>query len=122
MWHKTAVQLEATELYPGGWHYAQLWKSGGGPIGYCRDHPPHETEAEARWCYTTYQRDNIVLDGAKYGWTSCEAKDCPNPTQSGATIRHDGYATTALCPEHMNYPDAVTALGLEGPAGDSWGS
>lgn len=104
----------------GGWHYVSLSSRGGYPLGYCADHEPHATEAEARECYAQYQRDHIVLDAWKHNWCGCEVDGCGNPTKSSAKIEGDAYRMAALCPEHMSIEHAVKALGIDGPAGDAW--
>lgn len=120
MRHLTAAQKGEG----GGWHYVSMSRDGGHPLGYCAGHEPHPTEAEARECYAQFQRDNVVLDDGKWSWGSCEhradGERCPNPANRAATIRGDGYAMALLCPEHMTLDHAFEALGITGPAGDSW--
>lgn len=103
-----------------GWQYVIGKHGGGHPIGYCRDHEPHPTEAEARECYGRYLRDSIRLNAGSCSWGGCTAKDCPNPTQAYASWGDDGYGMTPLCPEHMTVEGVIAAEQLEGPAGDSW--
>ena len=43
------------------------------PTGYCREHPGHATETEARECFAQYQRDHLVQRG-ETSWTTCMAK------------------------------------------------
>lgn len=120
MWQKTAVNIGKNRGGADGWHYAQLWKTGGGPIGYCAEHEPHPTEVEARDCYARYQREHVLLD-AHLGWTSCDAEGCTNPANKGARIP-GSYSLAALCDEHLTMDDAYRALHVDGPAADSWGS
>lgn len=102
-----------------GWHYVSLGRTGGYPLGYCADHEPHPTEAEARECYARWQRDHVRL-GSKWSWTSCDMPDCPKPANRGAKIEGDGYHLATLCDEHLTVENAVIAMGLDQPAGDSW--
>lgn len=120
MRHLTAAQREDGT----GWHYVSMNRRGGHPLGYCGEHAPHPTEAEARECYARYQRDNIVLNDGNWSWGNCHARDeagrCKHPANKAATVRHDGYTLALLCPEHMTLEHATVALGLDGPAGDAW--
>lgn len=120
MWTKTAVHLDATPERPEGWHYAQVWSNGGGPIGYCAEHPPHATEEQARLCYSRWLLDNLKPIQLK-DWTGCEADGCDMPTKDGMET---GYMRTVmLCDEHrQSNLHAVALLGLDKPAGDSVGS
>jgi|GEM_PF-2495507 len=114
--HHTAAQKGEG----GGWHYVSLSKRGGHPLGYCVDHAPHATEAEARECYGQYQRDNVTLDGQLSRWSDCA--ECGAPTKTTANIRGDGYANVSLCVDHLNTECAIKHLHIEGAAGDSWQS
>lgn len=118
---------------PEGWHYASVSRRGGHPIGYCREHPPHPTEADARDCYTAYQRDNVTLDQTLGDWTGCEARTrdhgttpdrdgilCDAPTKTAAHIRGEGFQLAGLCAEHLTRDHAIVALHLDRPAGDAW--
>lgn len=108
----------------GKWHYTTAnRRTGTHPIGYCAEHGPHDTEAEARECYGRYLRDQVRLDKPHtWSWGTCDygldsETPCKNPANNGA---HSGpWAMALLCDEHFNREDAVTALGLDGPAGDS---
>jgi hypothetical protein len=114
--HHTAAQKGEG----GGWHYVSLNRRGGYPLGYCAEHAPHPTEAEARACYGLYLRANVTLDGQLSRWSDCD--ECGAPTKTTANIRGDGYASAALCTEHLTHDLAVKHLHLEGSAGDSWES
>lgn len=118
--------LTAHQLPEGGWHYASTHRRGGYPLGYCRDHEPHPTEAEARECYSQWQRDHLVLDDGNWSWGNCEHREgqtrCKSPANKAARIEGDGYQMALLCPEHMTRGHAIAALGIDGPAGDSWES
>lgn len=114
MRHHTAAQKGDG----GGWHYVSLGSRGGYPIGYCSEHEPHATEAEARDCYGRYQRDNIRLDVQFVGWTDCDV--CGAATKTGAGIRGNGYRQAALCSDHLTLEHAREALHLNQPAGDAW--
>lgn len=114
-----------------GWHYTTHNKrTGTHPIGYCREHGPHATEAEARECYASYLRDNVKLDPPHtWSWCTCdygtgeyggERQPCPNPANSGA--RSGPWRVALLCDEHFTREHAIEALGLDKPAGDSWHS
>lgn len=103
----------------GGWHYVNLGRSGGYPLGYCAQHEPHATERDARECYAQYQRDHVELRrDAWTNWSDC--RECGAPTKHSATIAGDGYAFESLCEEHLTVDLAIKHLGLSGPAGDSW--
>lgn len=117
MRHLTAARKGET----GGWHYVSMNRRGGHPLGYCADHAPHETEAEARECYGQYLRDNITLDGT-CSWSSCEVKGCDNPARTFAGIKGDGYQMAVLCTDHLDHEHAVDTLQIAGPAGDAWES
>lgn len=123
MRHHTAAQKG-----DGGWHYVSMSRDGGHPLGYCAEHEPHATEAEARECYAQYRRDNVTLDG-KCGWTRCtylpagaDRYSCDNPANQFASIKGDGYAMAPLCEEHLTIDHAIDALHLIGAAGDAWQS
>lgn len=119
MWTKTAVNIGKNKGGADGWHYAQLWKTGGGPIGFCAEHDPHPTEAEARECYAAYLR--AQLREVQYGdWTGCRMDGCDTPTKAGYGC--DGYHDEPLCDEHRTVENAVVVLALDKPAGDSMGS
>lgn len=120
MRHKTAAQRGSD-----GWHYVSMGRTGGHPIGYCREHDPHPTEADARACYTRYLRDSIRLNASHCDWTSCAAgrkgeTRCDQPTKDLARYGDDGYGVVPLCPAHMTIDGVVAAAGLWGPAGDAW--
>lgn len=115
MRHKTA----ARKGEDGGWHYVSMSRHGGHPLGYCRDHEPHATEAEARKCYGQFVRDSIQLNAEQYvHWTDCAI--CGAPTKSGAKYGDDGYGGVSLCLMHMSKESVVLAAQLDGPAGDAW--
>lgn len=120
MWTKTAVEVDLTDRGSRkGWHYAQAWSKGGGPIGYCAMHEPHDTEEQARTCYSRYLADTLRAFTSG-GWTGCKQVDCDAPTK-------EGYQTgtsrlVMLCDEHRNEDSAISLLGLDEPAGDSVGS
>lgn len=116
MRHLTAAQKGEG----GGWHYVTLGRRGGGAIGYCADHEPHATEAEARECYAQYQRDHMQMRAGSLRWTSCDVKGCDQPARNAA--QSGGYNFAALCDEHYTAEHARDALGLNAPAGDSWES
>lgn len=108
----------------GGWHYVSLnSRQGGHPLGYCGEHEPHATEAEARACYRGWQRDHVTLDGGTWSWSTCDVKGCGNPARNGVRVEGDGYALAVVCDEHHNLEHAIAALGLEDDqAGDAWQS
>ena len=108
----------AAQLADGsGWHYV----TGGHPIGYCTEHAPHATEAEARECYARWQRDHVAK-GGRCSWTGCYVRGCSNPAREGWHIEADAYSLAILCDEHDDREHAIEALGLNGPAGDRWES
>lgn len=119
MRHQTARQLERDGQIM-GWHYVSASSRGGYPLGYCAEHPPHETEQQARECYAKYQRDHVRLDRKTLNWCGCEYQDCDKPTKTGADIMYDGYHLAMLCEEHLTKDCAIEALGLSEPAGDAW--
>jgi hypothetical protein len=116
MRHNTAAQKGDG----GGWHYASMSNRGGYPLGYCDDHEPHATADEARECYGQWRRDHIQLDGKSSNWMDCRV--CGAATKSSVRVAGDGYSFAPLCDEHLTTEHAIQALGLEGPAGDSWES
>jgi hypothetical protein len=118
---KTVLQLADGS----GFHYGIAGKTGGSPLGRCRDHAPHPTADEARECYGAYVReDTIRLDAGTTSWTSCEARPggarCPNPTKGYAQYGDDGYGQASLCTVHMTTEHVIAAGQLDGPAGDAW--
>jgi hypothetical protein len=131
MWTKTAVHLDATPERAEGWHYAQVWSNGGGPTGYCTEHPPHATEEEARLCYGQWLRDHLTPVSYD-NWSDCQYKR-PDDLLCGAAAK-DGYAlpggmrSVTLCAGHCSEANALEALklvdahGRTVPAGDSMGS
>ena len=122
MWTKTAVEVDLTDRGSRkGWHYAQVWKSGGGPIGYCAEHEPHDTEREARECFSAWRRDNITLDGKWADWTGCQVEGCDVPTKTFAAVSGE-YRALSLCEEHLTVEHATRLLGADEPAGNSMGS
>ena len=119
--------------HAGKWQYTSAnRRSGIHPIGYCWAPGPdsdqadattwprhyHDTEAEARECYGQYLRDHVRLDEpGTWSWGTCDFPDCKNPANNGA---HSGeWHMALLCADHHSLDDAVEALGLDGPAGDS---
>ena len=125
-------QLAAGE-HAGKWQYTSAnRRTGCHPIGYCwapgpdSDHQDpktwpihyHDTEDEARACYGQYLRDNVRMDKPhSWSWGSCDMPECKNPANNGA---HSGEWNMALlCDDHFNVDDAIVALRLAGPAGDS---
>ncbi|KTR95357.1 hypothetical protein NS220_06005 [Microbacterium testaceum] len=89
------------------------------PVGYCADHAPHETEAEARECFGQYQRDRVRERG-QASWTTCMLKGCTAPARRVFEIEGDGYALAVLCEEHATKENAMQVMHLDGPAGDAW--
>lgn len=120
MRHHTAVYVE---LESGkGWHYASLSRRGGHPLGHCSEHPPHETERDARVCYRIWQRENVEPHGT-WSWGNCNVDGCKNPANKGWHVRGDGYLMAILCADHDDAEHALNALGLlEAEAGDAWQS
>lgn len=128
--------------HEGKWQYTSAnRRTGTHPIGYCwtiladPNDPDsvlpkedwtyhyHDTEAEARECYAAYLRDHVRLDKPHtWSWGTCDyglndKQPCKNPANNGA---HSGaWHMALLCDEHFNLADAITALGLNKPAGDS---
>jgi hypothetical protein len=106
----------------GGWHYVRAnRRTGTYPIGYCRDHGPHPTEAEARECYSAFRRDNVRF-GNLGDWSGCRIEGCDKPTKRFAAVRYDGFNCEPLCEDHETAEFAALALGLNAPAGNSWHS
>lgn len=103
-----------------GWHYA----AGQTPLGYCADHEPHATEAGARECYAQWQRDHVTIRKASR-WHNCEHDKrpgrCPRPANNVAEVSGQYMSDMAmLCDEHATPGHAITALHLDGLAGDCW--
>jgi hypothetical protein len=87
------------QLKDGGWHYTQMNDDRIWPIGYCRDHGPHETEDEARRCYRDYElNERLLLNGTLGNWNPCEHPGCDVLTNRGVSI--DGWQKWRLCDEH----------------------
>ena len=117
MRYYTAVQVDD------GWHYASTSKQGGSAIGYCSEHEPHETESQARRCWSRYLRDNLELRENATSWATCgvhEPERCPNPAKNLAEVRGYFMHSVVLCAQHFNEETAVRVLGLDKPAGDAW--
>ena len=109
----------AAQLADGsGWHYV----TGGHPVGYCAEHEPHATEAEARECYGQWQRDHVVRSSSRWSWMNCAVRGCLNPARAGWQIEGDAYSMAILCDEHDDAEHAIEAMGISGPAGDRWES
>lgn len=89
------------------------------PVGYCAEHGPHATEAEARECFGQYERDRVREFG-RTSWTSCMLKGCTQPAQRRFEIEGEGYNLAVLCDEHATKENAITVMHLDGPAGDAW--
>lgn len=117
MMHHTAHRLPDGS----GWHYAATHaRRGGHPLGYCAEHPPHPTEAEARECYAQYKRDHLELRDAASSWSDCEVKGCKNPANNVAQVRGYMLGLAVLCAEHFTREIAIEVLHLDQPAGDAW--
>jgi hypothetical protein len=118
MRHLTAARRGDVE----GWHYVSMSSRGGHPIGDCGNHALHTTEAEARACYRTWQREHVQLDVRLAHWADCRVDGCDNPTKTGARIDDgDGYDGAPLCDTHLTTVHAINALGLtDDEAGDAW--
>ena len=101
----------------GGWQYAAIGEDGDGdPIGGCRGHSPHPTEADARMCYQQWRRDHITLDG-KLAAAPCTHRDhngrrCQGTATGRAQVAGERHHHAALCPEHLTRQHAIVALGL----------
>lgn len=104
----------------GGWHYVSVSSRGGYPVGFCREHPPHPSEEEARACYTAYLRERVMLDGQLGSWSDCSVKDCLAPTKSAAVVMAPYGSIAPLCGAHLTVEDAYRVLDLVDPAGDAW--
>lgn len=111
MRHLTAVKLDE------GWRYASVGDRGGHPLGYCGGHY-HSTEADARECFAQFKRDHVTLDAEFNKWSSCGR--CGAPTKRGAQFVNEFHTVAALCDEHTTRADAISALGIDQPAGDTW--
>ncbi len=116
MQHHTAHKLSDGS----GWHYAATSRRGGRPLGYCAEHDPHATEAEARECYSRWLRDHIVFDEGTWSWSGCNAEGCDQPTRSAARVTGYDVNMATLCDQHLNAETAVKTLRLDAPAGDAW--
>lgn len=102
----------------GKWHYTTAnRRTGVHPIGRCADHEPHGTEQEARECYAAYLRDKVTLREHCTNWVGCSVKDCDNPARNLA--ESGPWNSASLCDDHFTREDAIAALGLDRPAGDS---
>lgn len=105
------------QLKDGGWHYTTFNRRiGTFPIGYCRDHGPHETEDEARRCYRDYElNERLRLDGTLGDWNPCEYPSCETLTNREASI--GGWGGWRLCDVHRTKKIAAELYGEL--AGDS---
>lgn len=115
MRHHTAAKIGD------GYHFASLSRRGGYPLGYCAEHDPHATEAEARECFGRWLRDHVREFG-KTSWTNCMLKGCDAPAQRRFEVEGEGYRLAVLCDEHASISNAITVMHLEGAACDSWES
>lgn len=132
MWHYTAQPVPG---HPPGWLYAArreepdtapLWH----PVGYCADHTPHPTEAQARECYRRWQQDHVVVPQPADPGNLPDWRPCRAPTgdygRCGRLTRHaavppDAWPPAPLCGLHLTRGDAYAALTLTGPrATDHW--
>jgi len=105
--------------HAGRWHYTTAnRRTGTHPIGYCADHDPHETEEDARWCYTRYLHDRLTIHKAASTWTDCDAEGCDQPAHD---IAQTGpWRIAVLCPAHIDdHTTVLHTLRLDRPAGDS---
>lgn len=98
----------------GKWHFTSAnRRTGTHPIGYCRDHGGHDTELQARECYTKYLMDNRVrYDNTLGHWNPCEADGCDELTCHAAVI--DGWHSYLLCDDHMDREHVEALFGLAG--------
>ena len=99
-----------------GWHYTtrndnQIWAT-----GYCRDHPGHATEDDARRCYRDYELNEcLMLDGTLGSWNPCEYPGCETLTNRDGRIA--GWSRWRLCDEHRTKECCASLYGEL--AGDS---
>jgi hypothetical protein len=105
---------DAVQLADGRWHYARLSKRGGGPAGYCREHPEgHETEDGARECFWTY-----LVDGAHEqvytNWTGCRWEGCDQPTKKGLAARPPLGDCYPLCDAHRTHGHLADLIPVPG--------
>lgn len=105
------------QLESGGWHYTTFNRRiGTFPVGYCRDHGPHETQDDARRCYRDYElNERLLLDGTLGSWNPCEFPGCETLTNRDARI--GGWSRWRLCDEHRTKEVAAEMYGEL--AGDS---
>lgn len=83
-----------------GWHYTSRNDDRIFAIGYCREHPPHATEDEARRCYRDYElTERLRLDGTIGDWNLCEFPGCETLTNREAWLGGFG-GGWRLCDEH----------------------
>lgn len=110
--HRTALQKQDLS----GWH---MVVNSSHPVGYCAQHAPHPTEAEARECFAQYERDHVREQGTT-SWTNCMLKGCKNPARRRFGIEGDGYNLAVLCDDHATTENAIIVMHLDQPAGDAW--
>jgi hypothetical protein len=103
-----------------GWHYTcmndgQIW-----PVGYCRDHEPHDTQDEARECFRAWLLDNAKYDRPRFSNAlyRCDVEGCREFTDGGATDGHNSPYT--LCGQHRNRETLKTLIGPVGQITSSW--
>lgn len=90
----------------GGWHFTCMNDGRIWPVGYCRDHEPHETKEAAEVCYLDYLLDHklrFVEESPVDGYTSAPSWpciECSSPTHKTARFRGEG--PMPVCDEHAN--------------------
>lgn len=96
----------------GGWHFCCQNDEQIYPVGYCRKHPPHTTELEARECYTLYLLDNRLRLGLEDKYTQRRCQVCEVWTNLFARLDHTEIFW--LCQEHNNRAEVEKLSGLVG--------
>lgn len=100
-----------------GWHYIKLNKrSGTRPVGYCADHPPHATEAEARECYRQYELDNAREGKLSDQMLKCRV--CGEYTEGFMEVGHT--QMVVLCDVHRTREQLDKLIDPPGMICSSW--
>jgi hypothetical protein len=86
------------------------------PLGYCADHPGHDSPEEAQDCFRRYLLDGIS-ETQYTDWTGCEV--CDAPTKMALSTRPPYGHDHPLCDEHRQ-PERLEEL--EPKVGQIWGS
>lgn len=91
-----------------GWHFTCMNDGVIWPVGYCADHDPHHSRAEAEQCFQRYLLDEISPVTYSH-WQDCER--CGAPTKKGLATRRPHGHQYALCDEHRTNEEVKELAG-----------